>query len=54
MASEPPEFSLRTTSAGATTTIVLAGEIDLYSAPRADLEFELVLGRQPMPAAILG
>jgi anti-sigma B factor antagonist len=52
MPSEPPELSLQTTSAGAVTTIVLAGEIDLYTVPRADLEFKRVLAGQPAPAAV--
>ena len=43
---------MRTTRDFDVTIIELAGEIDLYSSTRVNLEFELVLSQQPLPHAI--
>ena len=43
---------MRTVDAGDVCTVVLIGEIDLFTSTSVSVEFELILNRQPRPAAI--
>ena len=52
MTGEPPELFVRTVDAGDVCTVELVGEIDLSTSTRASVEFELILSRQVLPAAI--
>jgi hypothetical protein len=46
---EPPALSVRTTHADDTSTIELAGEIDLHNSTRVNQEFRDLLNRTPLP-----
>lgn len=48
----PPAFSVRTADVGDVCTVVLTGEIDLAASTTVNLEFELVLSRQRLPAVV--
>jgi len=43
---------VRTVNAGDVCTVVLVGEIDLFTSTSVSVEFELILSRHPRPAVI--
>src|SRR4051794_40559187 len=48
----PPELSLGSTRDGDVCTVVLAGELDLYTSTRVNLEFEELFTTEPAPASV--
>ncbi len=50
MPSEPPELTISVRHDGDTSTMVLAGEIDLLTSTRLNRELDALLDRDPAPA----
>ncbi len=52
MPSDPPELIIRAAVEGDTTTLTLAGEIDLLTSTQLNRELDIALDREPPPRAL--
>ncbi len=52
MVPEPPDLEVLVTDTGDTTTVVIAGEIDLATSTRLNRELDMVLDRVPSPVLL--
>ena len=52
MTPDPPELIIRASVEGDTTTLVLAGEIDLLTSTQLNRELDMALDHEPPPSAL--
>jgi anti-sigma B factor antagonist len=52
MVPDPPDLDVRITDTGDTTTVLVAGEIDLATSTRLNRELDMVLDRVPAPVLL--